>query len=115
MTEKQCTQGQAYPASTGSALHCGHDVRTIGGHVLPCGLPSGHKGHHLNLFDMLARCEMQIRRAVLHGEMAAKRGDVQDGWFADATLKHLRALKADIEAKIEKQNGELTGTASGAR
>ena len=95
-----------YAGPSGSAL-CGHGVKTIGGEVLPCGLPNGHPGHHLNLIEMRDRCESQICTVIQRGEMAAERGDAQDGWFADKTLRQLRAMKADIEAKIVKQNKDL--------
>jgi len=94
---------------------CGHGVNTIGGEVLPCGLPRGHDGHHLNLIEMRDRCESQIRAVIQHGAMAAERGDIQDGWFADKTLRQLRAMKADIEAKIVGHNNMVSGAGASPR
>ena len=98
MSETMCSELRAPDCS--EELACGHRIKTISGRVFPCGLPQGHKGRHLNLYEMSARCDVEIRGVVFHGKKAVERGDEQEGWFADKILIQLRKTKADIEQKI---------------
>jgi hypothetical protein len=62
---------------------------------------------------LLARCKAQIAVALKLGEDAAREGDRQTAWAADAVLKQLRLMKSQLEQKLGTPSSDSRSTPTG--